>query len=53
MMKKKKENIDIVKSDKKARTKKLTITMIVTFLLLVLLVFRLFWIEIVQGAEYK
>ncbi len=38
---------------KPIRRKKLSITLFVTFLLLFLLVFRLFYIEIVSGAEYK
>lgn len=40
-------------SMKPVRNKKLTVTMIVAFLLLILLIFRLFWLEIVKGAEYK
>lgn len=38
---------------KPVRNKKLSITMLIAFLLLILLVFRLFWLEIVKGAEYK
>ncbi len=41
------------KDDKKVRSKRLSVTMVIVFLLLLLLIFRLFWIEIVQGAEYK
>lgn len=37
----------------KATVKKLKITMVIAFLLLILLIFRLFWIEIVKGAELK
>ena len=55
MMKNNKKIIDkeTEKNNKKSRTKKLSITMAIAFLLLLLLIFRLFWIEIVQGAEYK
>ncbi len=38
---------------KKLRSRKLITVMFFAFLLLLLLVIRLFWIEIVQGAEYK
>ena len=37
----------------KTATKKLKISMVIAFVLLVLLIFRLFWIQIVQGAELK
>lgn len=40
-------------ASKLLRSKKLSATMIIAFLFLLLLIFRLFWIEIVQGAEYK
>ena len=43
----------IEKQDKKLLSKKLIVTMVMAFLLLLLLCGRLFWIEIVQGAEYK
>lgn len=55
-------NVSKISSKKKAvedatsknlRNKKLSITMAISFLLLLLLVFRLFWIEIIKGAEYK
>lgn len=46
-----KKKIDI--NGKQKRTKRLTVTMIVSFLLLLLLIVRLFWLEIVQGAEFK
>ena len=38
---------------KQTRRKKLSIAMFITFLLLIILIFRLFWIGIVKGAEYK
>ena len=44
------KNID---APDKSVVKKLKISMVITFLLLILLVVRLFWIEIVQGAELK
>lgn len=40
-------------SFKITRNKKLSITMVIAFLLLILLVFRLFWLEVVKGADYK
>ena len=42
-----------IEQQKKIVNKKLSITMIVAFILLVLLIIRLFWIEMVQGAEFK
>ena len=48
-MKKQKDKID----NKKLRTRRLGVTLFVTFLFLVLLVIRLFWLQIVQGAELK
>ena len=44
------KNID---APDKSVVKKLKISMVIAFLLLILLVVRLFWIEIVQGAELK
>lgn len=49
----KKNKKSLEKQDKKVISKRLAGTMGISFFLLVLLIFRLFWIEIVQGAEYK
>ena len=41
------------KQERKVISKRLIVTMIISFLLLIMLVGRLFWLEIVQGAEFK
>ena len=43
----------IEKQEKKLLSRKLIVTMVMAFLLLTMLIGRLFWIEIVQGAEFK
>lgn len=51
-----KNSSSVVKVDEmpnKTTSKKLKISMVIAFVLLVLLIFRLFWIQIVQGAELK
>lgn len=47
----KKPPVDVVPSKKIAI--KLVVIMIITFVLLALLIFRLFWLEVVKGAEFK
>lgn len=45
--------VNIDNMPNKLTSKKLKISMVIAFVLIVLLVFRLFWIQIVQGAELK
>lgn len=50
------KNSSVVKVDEmpnKTTSKKLKISMVIAFVLLVLLIFRLFWIQIVQGSDLK
>jgi len=49
----KKDKKTLAKQEKKIISKRLTVSLVASFFLLLLLVVRLFWIEIVQGAEYK